>query len=127
MTGHVIRSGEYVIMVQDQDSLGGGFHPRDAFSEMMSDVNVWDHVLSPAVIMKCQNLVCLRRATCISGKISNLVLKGTLQLFRLLLVSLRVVRVGMIVFLLLPSKSIFLKTNQIFCWLKRNILFGFKS
>lgn len=50
MTGHVIRSGEYVIMVQDQDSLGGGFHPRDAFSEMMSDVNVWDHVLSPAVI-----------------------------------------------------------------------------
>ena len=49
-TGHVIRSGGFLILAQDQDKLGGGFQAGNIFRGLMGNVNVWDHVLSPSVI-----------------------------------------------------------------------------
>ncbi|XP_078364406.1 neuronal pentraxin-2-like [Oculina patagonica] len=49
-TGHVIRSGGYLVLAQDQDKMGGRFQPNNVFRGLIGNVNVWDHVLSPSVI-----------------------------------------------------------------------------
>lgn len=36
-----------VILGQDQDSFGGGFEAVQSFVGEISDVNMWDYVLSP--------------------------------------------------------------------------------
>ncbi|KAJ4930734.1 hypothetical protein JOQ06_025042 [Pogonophryne albipinna] len=44
-------SGPIIIVLgQDQDSHGGGFDIAQSFVGMMSDVHMWDHVLSPCEI-----------------------------------------------------------------------------
>ena len=35
---------------QDQDSVGGDFQTSQSFQGMLSNVNIWDHVLSEAQI-----------------------------------------------------------------------------
>lgn len=35
---------------QEQDNFGGGFDIKQSFVGMMSDVHMWDHVLSPCEI-----------------------------------------------------------------------------
>ncbi|XP_066283060.1 uncharacterized protein [Branchiostoma lanceolatum] len=49
-TGKTVRSGGTWILGQDQDSVGGGFEEDQAFSGELSQVNLWDRVLSPAEI-----------------------------------------------------------------------------
>ena len=46
---------------QDQDSLGGGFDAKQRFIGMMTNVNVWDHVLSTAKIEQMSK-------SCLSGE-----------------------------------------------------------
>eukprot|EP00058_Branchiostoma_floridae_P027790 XP_002613281.1 hypothetical protein BRAFLDRAFT_68246 [Branchiostoma floridae] len=46
----VVRSGGTWILGQDQDSVGGDFEEDQAFSGELSQVNLWDHVLSPEEI-----------------------------------------------------------------------------
>lgn len=44
-------TGQPIIMLgQDQDSYGGGFDAKQSFVGMMTDVHVWDHVISPCEI-----------------------------------------------------------------------------
>ncbi|KAL9983773.1 hypothetical protein ACROYT_G005997 [Oculina patagonica] len=57
--GHTIRQGGTVVLGQDQDSVGGGFEVADSFQGMLSNVNVWDHVL-PAAQIKEMSTSCLR-------------------------------------------------------------------
>uniref|UniRef100_A0A673BGC7 Pentraxin family member n=1 Tax=Sphaeramia orbicularis TaxID=375764 RepID=A0A673BGC7_9TELE len=46
-------SGPIVIVLgQDQDSFGGGFDAAQSFVGMMSDVYMWDYVLSPCEIQR---------------------------------------------------------------------------
>ena len=48
--GHTIRQGGTLVLGQEQDSVGGGFDESQSFQGMFSNVNVWDNVLTPALI-----------------------------------------------------------------------------
>ncbi|XP_078594462.1 uncharacterized protein LOC144872277 [Branchiostoma floridae x Branchiostoma japonicum] len=48
--GGKVRSGGTWILAQDQDKVGGGFDPNQAFSGELSQVNLWDRVLTAAEI-----------------------------------------------------------------------------
>lgn len=39
-----------MIFGQDQDSVGGGFRQKEAFTGEMTGINLWDHVKSDAEI-----------------------------------------------------------------------------
>ncbi|MED6249545.1 hypothetical protein ATANTOWER_015865 [Ataeniobius toweri] len=41
-----------VILGQEQDSYGGGFDSQQSFVGMMSDIHLWDYVLSPCEIQR---------------------------------------------------------------------------
>jgi len=49
-TGHVLKSGGSIVLAQEQDSPGGGFVSSQSFIGMLTNVNVWDHVLPTAQI-----------------------------------------------------------------------------
>lgn len=46
-SGAVIRGGGVMVLGQEQDSLGDSFSPEEAFTGDLSQLNVWDKVLSP--------------------------------------------------------------------------------
>ncbi|XP_033983398.1 C-reactive protein-like [Trematomus bernacchii] len=48
--GSSISGPIIIVLGQDQDSHGGGFDIAHSFVGMMSDVHMWDHVLSPCEI-----------------------------------------------------------------------------
>ncbi|XP_078619233.1 pentraxin fusion protein-like [Branchiostoma floridae x Branchiostoma japonicum] len=48
--GGKVRSGGTWILAQEQDTVWGGFEPDQAFSGELSQVNLWDRVLTPAEI-----------------------------------------------------------------------------
>ena len=45
-TSHVIRSGGSLVLGVEQDSPGAIFNDNQSFKGMMTNLNVWDHVLS---------------------------------------------------------------------------------
>lgn len=49
-TGHTIRQGGTLVLGQDQRLVGGDFDTSQSFRGLLSNVNVWDHVLSAAQI-----------------------------------------------------------------------------
>lgn len=46
--GHPVPAGGILVLGQDQDSLGGGFSVRDAFSSNLTDFHLWARALNPA-------------------------------------------------------------------------------
>ena len=60
-TGQVLKKGGSIMLGQEQDSLGGGFDAKQRFIGMMTNVNVWDHVLSTAQIEQMSK-------SCLSGE-----------------------------------------------------------
>ena len=48
--GYTIRQGGTLVLGQEQDSVGGGFDTSQSFQGLLSNVNVWNHVLSAAQI-----------------------------------------------------------------------------
>ncbi len=48
--GHTIRQGGTLVLGQEQDSVGGDFESVQSFQGMLSNVNVWNNVLSAAQI-----------------------------------------------------------------------------
>ena len=56
--GRVIRSGGSLTLAQEQDSPGGRFDKDQCFIGMLTNVNVWNYVLSTAQI-KQMSKVCL--------------------------------------------------------------------
>ena len=48
--GHTIGEGGTLVLGQDQDSVGGDFEADQSFQGMLSNVNVWDEMLSPTRI-----------------------------------------------------------------------------
>lgn len=54
----MIRSGGSLTLAQEQDSLGGSFEKHQGFIGMLTNVNVWNYVLSTAQIKKMSK-VCL--------------------------------------------------------------------
>lgn len=43
----MIKGGGVMVLGQEQDSLGGSFSPEEAFTGDLSQLNVWDKVLTP--------------------------------------------------------------------------------
>jgi hypothetical protein len=48
--GSRLLGGGYWVIGQDQDSVGGNFESRDAFVGVLTEVHVWNRVLSTAEI-----------------------------------------------------------------------------
>ncbi|XP_076009819.1 female protein-like [Genypterus blacodes] len=54
--GTAVISGRPIVVIgQEQDSHGGGFDSKQCFTGMMSDIHMWDHVLSGCEIMRFVN------------------------------------------------------------------------
>ncbi|XP_042345071.1 serum amyloid P-component-like [Plectropomus leopardus] len=51
-SGAGIRGSTIILIGQEQDSHGGGFDSKQSFVGMMSDIHMWDYVLSPCEIQK---------------------------------------------------------------------------
>uniref|UniRef100_UPI0037E8D713 C-reactive protein-like n=1 Tax=Semicossyphus pulcher TaxID=241346 RepID=UPI0037E8D713 len=49
-SGSGIQGTPIIILGQEQDSHGGGFDLKQSFFGMMTDVHMWDHILSPCEI-----------------------------------------------------------------------------
>ncbi|XP_044063284.1 C-reactive protein-like [Siniperca chuatsi] len=49
-SGSTISGPTIIILGQEQDSHGGGFDLKQSFVGMMSDVHMWDYILSPCEI-----------------------------------------------------------------------------
>ncbi|XP_051892477.1 C-reactive protein-like isoform X2 [Pristis pectinata] len=64
--GRVVKGSGQFIIGQEQDSVGGGFSKSQSFVGEMSDVNMWDYVLTPGEI----NIVS-RRCSRAGGNIIN--------------------------------------------------------
>ncbi|KAM6910074.1 jeltraxin-like [Xenentodon cancila] len=54
-SGANINAQLVVILGQDQDSPSGGFDINQSFTGMMSDVHMWDYILSPCQIQNYMN------------------------------------------------------------------------
>ncbi|KAF4016676.1 hypothetical protein G4228_008366, partial [Cervus hanglu yarkandensis] len=52
--GHPLPPGGILVLGQDQDSLGGGFSARDAFSGNLTDFHLWARALSPAQMLRAR-------------------------------------------------------------------------
>ncbi|XP_045647100.1 adhesion G-protein coupled receptor D2 [Ursus americanus] len=52
--GHPVPAGGILVLGQDQDSLGGGFSVRDAFSGNLTDFHLWARALSPAQLRRAR-------------------------------------------------------------------------
>ncbi|XP_047453558.1 C-reactive protein-like [Mugil cephalus] len=50
-SGSDISGPIIIVLGQDQDNHGGGFDVKQSFTGMMSDVHMWDYILSPCEIM----------------------------------------------------------------------------
>ena len=48
--GYTVQSGGYLVLGQDQDTLGGGFELGDTLNAQLAEVNMWDRVLSESEI-----------------------------------------------------------------------------
>ena len=48
--GYTVRSGGYLVLGQDQDTLGGSFELGDTLNAQLAEVNMWDRVLSESEI-----------------------------------------------------------------------------
>ena len=57
--GYKIREGGTLVLGQEQDSVGGSFETTQSLKGMLSNVNVWDRVLS-ATHIKEMSRSCLR-------------------------------------------------------------------
>ncbi|XP_071759462.1 serum amyloid P-component-like [Centroberyx gerrardi] len=51
-SGQPITGAPITILGQEQDSYGGGFDATQSFIGMLSDVHMWDYVLSPSEIQR---------------------------------------------------------------------------
>ncbi|XP_071385299.1 serum amyloid P-component-like [Centroberyx affinis] len=54
-SGQPITGAPVTILGQEQDSYGGGFDAKQSFIGMLSDVHMWDYVLSPSEIQRYMN------------------------------------------------------------------------
>ncbi|XP_076984170.1 adhesion G protein-coupled receptor D2, partial [Tamandua tetradactyla] len=52
--GHPVPPGGVLVLGQDQDSLGGGFSARDAFSGNLTDFHLWARALSPEQLRRAR-------------------------------------------------------------------------
>ena len=67
--GHTIGSGGTFVLGQDQDSVGGGFNAAESFQGMLSNVNVWNRVLTATEITEMSKTCLVDEPT--AGKVKK--------------------------------------------------------
>lgn len=65
MKGYSVSAEASIVLGQDQDVLGGGFEPSQSFVGELTDVYMWDRVLSPKEVSRVRN------GTLVSGYLIN--------------------------------------------------------
>ncbi|XP_078703752.1 uncharacterized protein LOC144928896 [Branchiostoma floridae x Branchiostoma belcheri] len=74
--GDRVRSGGTLILAQEQDRVGGGFDRNQAFSGELSQVNLWDRVLSPAEVGADWSAFCNHHGNVIDWATANIQVVG---------------------------------------------------
>ncbi|XP_019615202.1 PREDICTED: LOW QUALITY PROTEIN: C-reactive protein-like, partial [Branchiostoma belcheri] len=74
--GGRVRSGGTLILAQEQDRVGGGFARNQAFSGELSQVNLWDRVLSPAEVGADWSAFCNHHGNVIDWATANIQVVG---------------------------------------------------
>ncbi|XP_078607888.1 uncharacterized protein LOC144879900 [Branchiostoma floridae x Branchiostoma japonicum] len=74
--GGRVRSGGTFILAQDQDTVGGGFAANQAFSGELSQVNLWDRVLSAAEVGADWAAFCNHHGNVIDWATANIQVSG---------------------------------------------------
>ncbi|KAI8521387.1 hypothetical protein Bbelb_011410 [Branchiostoma belcheri] len=74
--GGTVRGGGTWILAQEQDSMGGGFQESQAFSGELSQINLWDYVLSPAEIGADWSVFCNQHGNVIDWETVNINIFG---------------------------------------------------
>ncbi|XP_019615365.1 PREDICTED: uncharacterized protein LOC109463095 [Branchiostoma belcheri] len=75
-SGGRVRSGGTLILAQEQDRVGGGFARNQAFSGELSQVNLWDRVLSPAEVGADWSAFCNHHGNVIDWATANIQVVG---------------------------------------------------
>nr|XP_006824051.1 PREDICTED: neuronal pentraxin-2-like [Saccoglossus kowalevskii] len=80
-TGLTIRSGGVMILGQEQDTVGGGFNPAQAWKGELAYFNMWDRVLDDAEILhSAQDCYCQIEGNVFSWKSDSLDVTGSATL-----------------------------------------------
>ncbi|XP_035678849.1 peroxidasin-like [Branchiostoma floridae] len=74
--GGRVRSGGTFILAQDQDTVGGGFAANQAFSGELSQVNLWDRVLTAAEVGSDWSAFCNHHGNVIDWATANIQVSG---------------------------------------------------
>ncbi|XP_078703010.1 von Willebrand factor D and EGF domain-containing protein-like isoform X1 [Branchiostoma floridae x Branchiostoma belcheri] len=74
--GNRVRSGGTWILGQDQDTVGGSFEVSQAFIGELSQVNLWDFVLSPTEIGTDWSMFCSHHGNVIDWAVTNIAVYG---------------------------------------------------
>uniref|UniRef100_A0A8D0GQN9 Pentraxin family member n=1 Tax=Sphenodon punctatus TaxID=8508 RepID=A0A8D0GQN9_SPHPU len=61
--GHTISTKAFLLLGQDQDSYGGGYDPYNSFTGELTDVYMWDYILSPTKMRSAYQDLQLPRCT----------------------------------------------------------------
>ncbi|XP_035671693.1 pentraxin-4-like [Branchiostoma floridae] len=80
--GGAVRSGGTWILAQDQDRVGGGFQPDQAFIGELSQVNLWDRVLTPAEIGTDWSVFCGHHGNVIDWATTNINVFGLATMYQ---------------------------------------------
>ncbi|XP_053194146.1 pentraxin fusion protein-like [Scomber japonicus] len=74
--GHSVHSGGKVVLGQDLDSYDGHFDARQSFVGEMSDVNLWDSVLSDSTIQDLSSGMRVPRGNVLDWEAAKLKIRG---------------------------------------------------
>ncbi|KAI8497393.1 hypothetical protein Bbelb_246990, partial [Branchiostoma belcheri] len=77
--GEIVNRGGAWILGQDQDTLGGGFVQGQAFRGELSQVNLWDRVLSEAEIGTSWSAFCSHHGNVIDWRATNVQFFGQVR------------------------------------------------
>ncbi|XP_066304554.1 lymphocyte antigen 75-like [Branchiostoma lanceolatum] len=74
--GGTVRSGGTWILAQEQDTVGGGFTETQAFSGELSQVNLWNRVLTPSEIGTDWSVFCNQHGNVIDWATTDITVFG---------------------------------------------------
>ena len=80
-TGHVIQLGRPIVLAQEQDSPGGSITSYQSFIGMLTNANIWYHVLPIAHIEQMSKSCLLGQGNFTSGQISFMAVKEKPELY----------------------------------------------
>ena len=75
-----LTAGGFLVLGQDQDSIGGGFSVKETLHGRLASVNMWDKVLSKATLPLSTQIAAYRMVLFLTGLYSKVLLMAMSQL-----------------------------------------------